>query len=407
MSQKELKKNQPLVSIILLYYNQPEYVKTALDSIMNQTYSNIELIFADDASEKINLTEIKKYINNTKKENIVNVKYCINEKNVGTVRNINNALKYCNGKYIKFFAADDELYDNDVVLHSVEAFENWKDPEVYMLANQCSMMDEKLDEELYLFINPAYGNDFNKFTAEEQYNAFMDSCIFAMGAVIIKAEMFEKFGYFNECYTYIEDWSYFLHLTRNGGKFGYLDFIGLKHRSGGISHYNECVKLPRHVLGFKNDMLLIQEHEIIPYLGNFSIQKQIKKIDKYLAEKTLFENIEEAENFQSCRLTYKELVKYVPAVMHRKKVWKVLNTIDAMSKKIISKVFHWYILAALIRLALLFSDVSLLGSELIASVANISIYLGTTSCIVAAFSWLIVHVYQFRLELKKILRGEN
>ena len=37
MSQKELKKNQPLVSIILLYYNQPEYVKTALDSIMNQT----------------------------------------------------------------------------------------------------------------------------------------------------------------------------------------------------------------------------------------------------------------------------------------------------------------------------------------------------------------------------------
>jgi len=107
MSQKELKKNQPLVSIILLYYNQPEYVKTALDSIMNQTYSNIELIFADDASEKINLTEIKKYINNTKKENIVNVKYCVNEKNVGTVRNINNALKYCNGKYIKFFAADE------------------------------------------------------------------------------------------------------------------------------------------------------------------------------------------------------------------------------------------------------------------------------------------------------------
>ena len=401
MSQKELKKNQPLVSIILLYYNQPEYVKTALDSIMNQTYSNIELIFADDASEKINLTEIKKYINNTKKENIVNVKYCVNEKNVGTVRNINNALKYCNGKYIKFFAAD------DVVSHSVEAFENWKDPEVYMLANQCSMMDEKLEKELYLFINPAYGNDFNKFTAEEQYNTFMDSCVFAMGAVIIKAEMFEKFGVFNERYTYIEDWSYFLHLTRNGGKFGYLDIIGLKHRSGGISHYNECTKLPKHVLGFKNDMLLIQEHEIIPYLSNLSIQKQIKKVDKYLAEKELFENIEEAESFQSCRLKYKELVKYVPAVMHRKRIWKILDRIDIVRKKIIPKVFYWYILAALIRLALLFSDVSLLWGTLISNVANICIYLGTASCIVVAFGWLIVQGYRFRLGVKKFLRGEN
>ena len=68
-------------SIIVLHYNQPRYVFTALDSVLNQNYENIELIFADDASTTINLEKIQAYIEEHKNNNIKTVIYSINEEN--------------------------------------------------------------------------------------------------------------------------------------------------------------------------------------------------------------------------------------------------------------------------------------------------------------------------------------
>ena len=47
------------VSIILIHYNQKEFIKEALKSVFNQVYKKIELIIADDASEKFDLRDIK------------------------------------------------------------------------------------------------------------------------------------------------------------------------------------------------------------------------------------------------------------------------------------------------------------------------------------------------------------
>lgn len=276
-----------LFSVILLHYNQPCYVKTALDSVFAQNYSDIELIFADDASKEIDLADIKNYIDTKKGENIKNVIYSINEQNKGTVKTINSAVKKCNGEHILFFAADDALCDSDVITNFANAFSK-VDENVYMISSQCFMMDINLENKLKSFVEPIKAAAFNKMTASEQFEVFCGDCFLAIGATAMKSEMFEKFGLFNENYKFIEDWSYFLHLTRNGGLIKFVDFVGLLHRDGGISHYESDDKLPPHVMAYKYDMINIFEHEIIPYIKRFSSDTRVKTLRWYSWEKKSF-----------------------------------------------------------------------------------------------------------------------
>lgn len=273
-----------LFSIIVLHYNQPRYVLTALESVLCQDYSNIELVFADDASTSIDLEQIQNYIDKNKKENLKNVIYSINEENMGTVKTVNNAVKKCNGEHILFFAADDALFDSSVISNFKSAFDKASD-NVYMISSQCYMMDIKMKKKLEDFIKPAQAISFNKLSALQQYKVFCKSCFLAIGATAMRREMFKQFGYFDETYKFVEDWSYFLHLTRNGGLIRYVDFDGLRHRDGGVSHYVAEGELPPHVIEYKYDMLKIFEREIIPYLKQFGSEVIVNTLRWYANEK--------------------------------------------------------------------------------------------------------------------------
>lgn len=273
-----------LFSIIILHYNQPRYVMKAIDSVLCQDYPNLELVFADDGSTAIELQTIKDYIKTNKGDNIQNVIYSINEENVGTVKTINRAIKRCNGEHILFFAADDALYNQTVVSNFQKAFEN-AERNVYMISAQCFMMDINLEEQKEIFVNPTYAAGFNKFSSIQQYKVFCKQCFLAIGATAMRRDMFEKYGYFDEEYKYVEDWSYFLHLTRNGGQVKYIDFEALLHRDGGVSHFMCGDELPAHVLGYKYDMVRIMEREIIPYIKQFESQIVVTVLNWYACEK--------------------------------------------------------------------------------------------------------------------------
>lgn len=90
------------VSIILTVYNGSEYIRTSIESILNQDYKNFELIVVDDASDDNTVEILKKY---QLKDNRVAVIFL--KKNVGTYKAKNIALKYANGEYIAFQDADD------------------------------------------------------------------------------------------------------------------------------------------------------------------------------------------------------------------------------------------------------------------------------------------------------------
>ena len=94
----------PRVSIGLPVYNGEKYLETALDSILNQTYSDFELIIVDNASYDQTQQICREYGAKDKR-----IRYHRNKVNIGAVANFNRAFKFSSGEYFKWAAHDDVL----------------------------------------------------------------------------------------------------------------------------------------------------------------------------------------------------------------------------------------------------------------------------------------------------------
>ena len=107
----------PLVTVIMPVYNAGKYLSDSVDSILNQSYNNIELILVDDGStdgciEALTETQLSKL-------------KLIRQENSGKSVALNNALKICNGKYYCIQDADD-LADNNRIKSLTNLMENKK-----------------------------------------------------------------------------------------------------------------------------------------------------------------------------------------------------------------------------------------------------------------------------------------
>ena len=99
-----------LISVIIPIYNGEKYVKQALDSVINQTYNNLEIIIINDGSTDNSLNIIKDY--QSKDKRIV----IIDKQNNGVSSARNDGIKKSSGKYIMFLDSDDYL-DNDYIFN--------------------------------------------------------------------------------------------------------------------------------------------------------------------------------------------------------------------------------------------------------------------------------------------------
>lgn len=96
------------VSIIIPVYNAEKYLNKCLDSVVNQTYQNIEIILVDDGSTDTSSKICEEYQN--KHQNIEYKK----TKNSGVSNARNTGLKMATGKYIFFLDSDDYLEENSI-----------------------------------------------------------------------------------------------------------------------------------------------------------------------------------------------------------------------------------------------------------------------------------------------------
>ena len=94
----------PKVSVIVPVYNVENYLKECLDSIVNQTLKDIEIILINDASTDSSLSICQEYSNNDDRVLIIN-----NEKNLNAGVSRNNGLSIAQGEYIYFMDSDDFL----------------------------------------------------------------------------------------------------------------------------------------------------------------------------------------------------------------------------------------------------------------------------------------------------------
>jgi glycosyltransferase involved in cell wall biosynthesis len=101
--------NQPIVTVVILNYNQDRFLPEAVQSVLDQSYTNIEIILVDDAS-----TDGSKKIIAEILALHPEIKSILNKANLGNCRSFNKALAIAKGKYIIDLAADDMLLSNRV-----------------------------------------------------------------------------------------------------------------------------------------------------------------------------------------------------------------------------------------------------------------------------------------------------
>lgn len=99
----------PLVSFVMSVYNSEKTLARALDSMLLQTYQNIEIIIVDDASEDSSLKILKEYAKNNN-----TIKLIHNNKNMGLAWSLNNAILNSKGLYIARMDSDDKSYKNRI-----------------------------------------------------------------------------------------------------------------------------------------------------------------------------------------------------------------------------------------------------------------------------------------------------
>jgi len=112
----------PKVSVILVTYN-PIWDKLVLTlkSILSQKFTNFEIVVADDGS----MNSLNELVSGFFEENgFVNYKFANSVNNVGTVRNIYNALVVSSGKYVKVISPGDMFYDDNSLKNWVNYMES-------------------------------------------------------------------------------------------------------------------------------------------------------------------------------------------------------------------------------------------------------------------------------------------
>ena len=108
----------PLVSVVVPTYNQKDVVEQALQSIVDQSYDNLEIIISDDCSSDGTQSILSNFA-----ERHPRVVLFLQKKNLGITANYNFLTEKCSGKYVATFAGDDVMLPNKIE-RQVDALED-------------------------------------------------------------------------------------------------------------------------------------------------------------------------------------------------------------------------------------------------------------------------------------------
>ena len=97
--------NSPIISVLMTTYNREKYVGAAIESVLNSSFKDFELVVVDDRSKDKTVDIVREW--QAKDDR---VKLFINEQNLGDYPNRNQAAAHATGKYLKYVDADDLIY---------------------------------------------------------------------------------------------------------------------------------------------------------------------------------------------------------------------------------------------------------------------------------------------------------
>ena len=120
---------KPLISAIIPVYNVEKYIEETIESVLNQTFKDFELILVDDKSTDDSLNTIKKKLQNLNDDEKKKIIVIEQEENYGVSKARNTGIKKASGNFIAFLDSDD-IWKKEKLEHEINFFKELEDREI-------------------------------------------------------------------------------------------------------------------------------------------------------------------------------------------------------------------------------------------------------------------------------------
>ena len=182
------------VSIIIPIYNAEKYLEECIDSAINQTYQDIEIIAVNDGSTDNSLEVLKKYSDRIK---------IISKENGGTASALNAGIKAMTGEWFKWLSADDVLYPNFVEELMLESKKTENKNVIFytnydIIDSEGNLIDQRIER------------NFNNLDPFEVNVILLDRHIGNGTTSLIHKSTIDKYGMFDQVIGHREDYELWL-----------------------------------------------------------------------------------------------------------------------------------------------------------------------------------------------------
>ena len=169
------------ISVVVPVYNAEKFVNVAMDSLLQQTFRDFEVVCVDDASKDGSLAVLSEYTNLDSKFHVIH-----NEKNVGPGISRNIAIKQAKGNYILFLDADDALEKTTLEKFYLKAIETNAD---FIICSVCNSVTNKSED---YGLRKKYLPDQTCFTPEDISTHLFNFTVGTPNGKCVKKSFLEK-----------------------------------------------------------------------------------------------------------------------------------------------------------------------------------------------------------------------
>ncbi len=217
-----------MISIVITTFNNSVKIQNAINSLLNQNISDLEIVIIDDNSNDETQQVLERFPLNI-------IKYYKNDKNLGTTLSRIKGVKLCSREYIGFLDDDDIFLDN-VLNKKINLIKSKNYDFIfcnYIVNNSVENMLTKKELSIY-------EKNFKKHILLSP-GPFLQCCLFQRDFILNSLDSFDKRA------EPSEDWDFFISISKKSLKIKHLDLIGfqwnLSQKSQSYNYKNEMLAL--------------------------------------------------------------------------------------------------------------------------------------------------------------------